>query len=49
MIFLNLVQPARLESLAPFPVPGVVGSAAHSESGELLLEATLNPSGEVVY
>ena len=34
---LNLVQPARLESLAPFPVPGVVGSAAHSESGELLL------------
>jgi anti-sigma factor RsiW len=46
---LNLVQPARLESLAPFPVPGVVGSAAHSESGELLLEATLNASGEVVY
>jgi len=46
---LNLVQPARLESLAPFPVPGVVASSAHSESGELLLEATLNASGEVVY
>src|SRR6204780_2735931 len=46
---LNIVRPARLESLAPFPVPGVVGASAHSESGELLLEATLNASGEVVY
>ncbi|MFZ3218266.1 MAG: zf-HC2 domain-containing protein [Candidatus Acidiferrales bacterium] len=45
---LNLVQPARLESLAPFPVPGVIGSSPQSESGELLLEATLNAAGEVV-
>jgi hypothetical protein len=45
---LNLVQPARLESLAPFPVPGVVATEGHPDSGVLLLEATLNAQGEVV-
>src|SRR5271156_4459261 len=45
---LNLVQPARLESLAPFPVPGVVASEGHPDSGELVLQATLNAQGEVV-
>ncbi len=45
---LNLVQPARLESLAPFPVPGVVASEGHPDSGVLVLEATLNAQGEVV-
>ena len=45
---LNLVQPARLESLAPFPVPGVVASEGHADSGVLVLQATLNAQGEVV-
>jgi Putative zinc-finger len=45
---LNLVQPARLESLAPFPIPGVMSASGQSESGNLLLEATLNSQGEVV-
>jgi hypothetical protein len=43
----NLLQPARLESLAPFPVSGL------EESGQagghaLLVEATVNARGEVV-
>ena len=46
---LNLVQPARLESLAPFPVPGIVAAEGHPDSGALLLEATLNSHGEVVF
>ncbi len=45
---LNLVQPARLESLAPFPVPGVVSAEGHPDSGVLVLQATLNAQGEVV-
>ncbi|MGB0035812.1 MAG: anti-sigma factor [Candidatus Acidiferrales bacterium] len=45
---LNLVQPARLESLAPFSVPGVVSEEGHPNSGALLLEATLNAQGQVV-
>jgi anti-sigma factor RsiW len=45
---LNLVQPARLESLAPFPVPGVISTSGQSDSGSLLLEATLNAEGQVV-
>jgi hypothetical protein len=45
---LNLVQPARLESLAPFPVPGVIAKEGHPTSGALLLEATLNAQGQVV-
>jgi hypothetical protein len=46
---LNLVQPAMLESLAPFPVPGIVATEGHPDSGALLLEATLNSHGEVVF
>ncbi len=45
---LNLIQPAELQSLAPFPVPGIEGNG-QSNSGPLLLEATLNAQGEVVY
>jgi hypothetical protein len=45
---LNLVQPARLESLAPFPMPGVIAKEGHPTSGALLLEATLNAQGQVV-
>jgi len=45
---LNLTQPAQLVSLAPFPVPGVIPSEGHADSGGLLLEATLNDRGEVL-
>lgn len=45
---LNLVQPARLESLAPFPVPVIPMTAGDADSSGLLLEATLNAQGEVV-
>lgn len=45
---LNLVQPAQLESLAPFPFPGIVSTEGHPDSGALLLEATLNAQGQVV-
>ena len=44
---LNLVQPAQLESLAPFPIPGILAEG-HPDSGALLLEATLNAQGQVV-
>ena len=45
---LNLVQPARLESLAPFPVPVVIATDGRPGSGLLLVEATLNAQGRVV-
>lgn len=45
---LNLVQPARLESLAPFPVPGIEAGNGHTNSNPLLVEATLNAQGQVV-
>jgi Putative zinc-finger len=41
---LNLVQPAQLESLAPFPV----GIDGRENSSALLLEATLNAQGQVI-
>ena len=44
---LNLVQPAQLESLAPFPVPGV--SDGKIDASPLLVEATLDAQGGVVY
>jgi hypothetical protein len=42
----TLIQPARLERLAPFPVPGVGGDDQLSDN--LVLEATLNAQGQVV-
>jgi len=45
---LNFFQPAALESLASFPVPGIVSTEGHPDSGYLQLEATLNSRGEVV-
>lgn len=45
---LNLVQPAELESLAPFPVPGMLEPNGQPNPRGLLLEATLNAQGEVV-
>jgi Putative zinc-finger len=46
---LDLVQPAQLESLAPFPLPGIGETDGRANSGALLLEATLNAQGEVVF
>jgi hypothetical protein len=46
---LNLVQPAQLESLAPFPVPGSGVADDKFDSTPLLIEATLNAQGEVVF
>jgi len=45
---LNLVQPARLESMAPFAIPGVNLANGHGDSGLLLVDATLNAQGQVV-
>jgi hypothetical protein len=45
---LTFFQPAQLESLASFPVPGVVATEGNPDSGYLQLEATLNSRGEVV-
>ncbi len=46
---LNLVQPAALESLAPFPAPGIVPADGLPDSGALLLETTVNAQGQAVY
>ncbi len=46
---LNLVQPAQLESLAPFPVPGSGVTDGNLDVTPLLIEATLNAQGEVVF
>ena len=43
----NLLQPARLEVLAPFPVTGLEESG-HSGPHGLLVEATINAQGEAV-
>jgi len=47
---INLLQPARLESLAPFPVPGRLGNGDSGLAGPhaLLVEAIVNAQGEVV-
>ncbi len=46
---LDLVQPAQLESLAPFPVADIGETGESSNSGALLLEATLDAQGEVIF
>jgi hypothetical protein len=46
---LNLVQPAQLESLPPFDVSGIGRIDGHAESSPLLIEATLNAQGEVLF
>ena len=45
----SLLQPARLESLAPFPVPGIGPTGESSDAGVLMLEATLDAQGDVVH
>jgi predicted anti-sigma-YlaC factor YlaD len=44
----NLIQPARLESLAPFPVAGIADSGETPDAGLLVVDATLNELGQVV-
>jgi Putative zinc-finger len=46
---LNLVQPAALEELAPFPVSTIMDATDRSKSGGIMLEATLNAQGEVLF
>jgi hypothetical protein len=43
----NLLQPARLEALAPFPITGLEESG-HAGPHALLVEATVNSEGEAV-
>lgn len=43
----NLIQPARLEALAPFPITGLEESG-HAGPHALLVEATVNAQGEAV-
>lgn len=43
----DLIQPARLESLAPFPLPALLGNGGNSSSGMLKVEATVNAEGQV--
>jgi hypothetical protein len=43
----NLLQPARLEALAPFPITGLEESG-HSGPHALLVEATVSAHGEAV-
>jgi anti-sigma factor RsiW len=43
----ELIQPAQLESLAPFPAPGIIAGGNGSAAGVLTVEATLNAQGNV--
>lgn len=46
---LNFFQEAQVESLASFPMPGLVATDGQPDNtGALMLEATLNSRGEVV-
>lgn len=44
---LNLVQPAELEELAPFPVSTIMDATDRGNVGGLMVEATVNANGEV--
>lgn len=46
---LNLVQPAELEQLAPFSVSNIMDATDRGNSGGLMVEATLNAQGQVLY
>jgi anti-sigma factor RsiW len=45
---LNLVQPARVESLAPFAIPGLMTGDRDPASAGVMIEVTLNAAGDVV-
>jgi hypothetical protein len=44
----SLMQPARLQTLAGFPLPGLDDAAAPDDSQGLLVEATVNADGQAV-
>lgn len=44
----SLMQPARLQTLAGFPLPGLDDDAGRQEAQGLLVEATVNANGEAV-
>jgi hypothetical protein len=44
---LNLVQPAELEELAPFPVSSIMDATDRGNAGGLMVEATVSADGEV--
>jgi hypothetical protein len=44
----SLMQPARLETLAGFSLPGLEGAAGRENSQGLLVEATVNDEGQAV-
>lgn len=44
---LNLVQPAELEELAPFPVSTIMDATDRGNVGGLMVEATVSANGEV--
>jgi Putative zinc-finger len=44
---LNLVQPAELEELAPFPVSTIMDATGRGNTGGLMVEAIVNANGEV--
>lgn len=46
---LNLVQPAELEQLAPFSVSNIMDATDRNNAGGLMVEATLNAQGQVLY
>ncbi|HEV2342024.1 MAG TPA: zf-HC2 domain-containing protein [Candidatus Acidoferrales bacterium] len=43
----NLIQPASVESLSQFPVPSIVSKGDYSQTGVLVVQATLNAEGQV--
>lgn len=45
---LNLVQPAELESFAPFAAPAIITAGDTENSGAMLVEATVDARGQVV-
>ena len=44
----SLFQPARLESMAPFPMSGISNAGEHPSGAVLMIEATLDAQGNVV-
>lgn len=44
----SLMQPARLQTLAGFPLPGLDDGASRPDSAGLLVEATVNADGQAV-
>ncbi|HKW88566.1 MAG TPA: zf-HC2 domain-containing protein [Candidatus Acidoferrales bacterium] len=43
----NLIQPASVETVAQFPVPSIISRGDRSQTGVLVVQATLNAAGQV--